>query len=377
MRAPNPDIQNGSFHGKAVEMTMIEYEMATSIPAEFSEACTYSQPLDGRSFIPMDCDSALKNPVPTDRRTETFQGLAPGPVTLRGFRTYITEDQKLFLDESLSSIWERDRYFARFAHGKKFEDLTLTWDGERAHLPVEENVTVIDEPVYALCSGEPSNYGSWIYRVLPKLATLPTAKRKLFLYLNSDWQREMLAYFAPDFESLRHQPLRAYLLRDALIPTPRNVGVLFDDRTREFYRRHALAVPGKSPHRKIYLTRASQKIRPMINEAELQETLKDIGFDMIAPEQFGIEDRMRIIRDAEGIVCPGGSGLFNLVFAQNAKFVLDIEASRTWIYAHSRIMQSLELPHTVLFGKQHGAGLPHDPWLAPIPDIEHCLKTLA
>jgi capsular polysaccharide biosynthesis protein len=156
----------------------------------------------------------------------------------------------------------------------------------------------------------------------------------------------------------------------------RNWSVAFDDKTRAFYHHHAAAIPGTSPMRRIYMSRRNQKIRTMLNEAALEAELVARGFHIIEPEALPLADRIRVIRDAEVIVCPGGSGLFNLVFANNAKLVLDIEASKTWIFAHTRLMNSLELPHLVLIGDQVQNGNPHAEWTAPITDAMQALDQL-
>lgn len=72
------------------------------------------------------------------------------------------------------------------------------------------------------------------------------------------------------------------------------------------------------------------------------------GFSIVKPEAFSLVDRLRVMRDAEVIVCPGGSGLFNLAFAQKARFVVDLEPNQTWLYAHGNLLRSLKFQHAIL-----------------------------
>jgi hypothetical protein len=351
-----------------------DYTFAHDIPAVFTERCAYTNRTSTSPQIMVDVPSCLPRQPDMPAKTENFRLLNPGPVQLRGFRAYTTPQDSFFLDESLDPNWGKARYASFFAkRNNRFEDYEARILDDLVQLPdltVDRN---IDEPIISLCSAEPANYGSWIYRILPKLSALPADDRALFVYAHSPWQQALLQHFAPDRRFIGQYPRLSYRLADVQIPTMRNLGVNFDDRTRAFYREHAAAIPGTSDMSRIYLSRRNQPIRPMLNEAALEEELINRGFHIIHPEDLPLPDRIRVIRDAEVIVCPGGSGLFNLVFANNATLVLDIEASKTWIYAHARLMNSLELPHIVLIGSQQQNGNPHAEWTAPIQDALRCL----
>lgn len=353
-----------------------DYEIASDISAIYSEPCTYTRHTAGSAQIIHDVPSCLPPFADNAQRTESFHILAPGPVQIRGFRAYTTEQNKFFLEEMRDPSWNTEAHALRFAQSGRHEDYQATWTDKTVTLPTIPADKTIDAPVVSLCSAEPANYGSWIYRILPKLISLPQDDRAVFVYAHSQWQREMLAHFAAERPFIAQYPRLCYHLTDAHVPTLRNRGIFFDDQTRAFYRRHADAIPGTSSMRRIYLSRRNQKIRPMLNEATLEDELIARGFHIIEPEALALADRIRVIRDAEVIVCPGGSGLFNLVFANNAKLVLDIEASKTWIFAHARLMNSLELPHLVLIGDQVQNGNPHAEWTAPISDAMQALDEL-
>lgn len=351
-----------------------DYTIARHIPAVFTEACTYTRRTPDTSRIMVDVPSCLPPLPDMPTKTQSFRLLDPGPVQLRGFRAYATSDGQFFLDESLDPGWGQARYASVFAERNgRFEDYEARILDDVVQLPDLSVDKTIDEPVISLCSGEPANYGSWIYRILPKLASLPADDRALFVYAHSPWQQALLEHFAPARRFIGHYPRLSYHLAEAQIPTMRNVGVNFDDQTRAYYRQHAADIPGTSDLRRIYLSRRNQPIRPMLNEAELEAELMDRKFHVVHPEDLPLPDRIRVIRDAEVIVCPGGSGLFNLVFANNAKLVLDIEASKTWIAAHTRLINSLELPHIILIGDQVQNGNPHAEWTAPVQDALRCL----
>jgi hypothetical protein len=358
------------------QVTFHDYLIARDVPAIQSEPCTYTRHTAGSAQIIHDVPSCLPPFADSALRTDAFHILDPGPVNVRGFRAYTTVENGFFLEEMHDPSWNTQAHAARFTASGRHEDYEAKWSDTTVTLPALPIDKTIDEPIVSLCSAEPSNYGSWIYRILPKLISLPQDNRALFFYAHSPWQREMLAHFAPDRPFICQYPRLCYALTDAHIPTLRNRGIAFDDKTRAFYHHHAAAIPGTSPMRRIYMSRRNQKIRPMLNEVALEAELVARGFHIIEPEALPLADRIRVIRDAEVIVCPGGSGLFNLVFANNAKLVLDIEASKTWIFAHTRLMNSLELPHLVLIGDQVQNGNPHAEWTAPITDAMQALDQL-
>ena len=352
------------------------YPVARDVPAVFTEVCTYTRQSTGSTQIMADVPSCLSPLRDMPRRTQDFRILAPGPVRLRGFRAYTTQSEEFLLDESLDPTWDPVKYASWFSASGTYEDYEARVFPDRLEMPDLSVNQTITEPVLSLCSAEPSNYGSWIYRILPKLVADQEKDRALFLYAHTPWQKNLLDFFAPGRPVVYHYPRQSYDLKDVRVATMRNWGVFFDDQTRAFYRSHAEAIPGKSDLRMIYLSRAGQKIRPMLNEALLEDGLRARGFAIVKPETLSLSDRIRMIRDAEVIACPGGSGLFNLVFANSAKLVLDIEASKRWISAHTRLMNSLELPHLVLIGDQAQAGDPHAEWTAPVHDAMHCLDQM-
>jgi hypothetical protein len=342
------------------DITRLKY--AADLPAEYVEECHYIGMPDDDFLIQVEgADSYIGGVTATDLVQE-FRLLPFRDLYLRGFRAFNTQGGEFFLDEAHDRSWLQERYAPRFTPGQAIEDYNAVFLDDRVEVVEPARWETVTEPVVALCSGEPSNYGSWLYRILPKLASLEADERALFIYCRSEWQRDFLRFFAPGKRIIEHNPTLGYRLADAHVATMRNRYVYFDNRTREYYAEAADRVPEKSVLKKIYLSRLGQRIRPMTNEAEVEDLLQQNGFVVVKPELLSLEDRIRVIRDAEEIVCPGGSGLFNLVFSRNARRIIDIEPSRTWVYAHHNLMRSLGLQHAILFGKQEATLGVHSPW---------------
>ncbi|HEY8289595.1 MAG TPA: glycosyltransferase 61 family protein [Acetobacteraceae bacterium] len=78
--------------------------------------------------------------------------------------------------------------------------------------------------------------------------------------------------------------------------------------------------PGRSE--RVYLSRASQSIRKLTNEAEVEDLFLRFGFAIIRPEELSIEQQIALVSNAVLIAGPGGSAMFNLAFQKRLKSVL-------------------------------------------------------
>ncbi|MBL0406307.1 DUF563 domain-containing protein [Microvirga aerilata] len=352
-------------------------------PARADDLATVSEPValqysplpqNGFLIAPTEDSHYLARPIDLVRRTSSFQIAAEKNVRLMGFRSYITEQGKLFLDESLLNGFSWEAYARKFKARRSYEDYTAVFLEDSAFLKEDGDVINVDEAVISLASDEPSNYGSWIYRIIPKLIGVNYQEHPIFVYQNSKWMKGLLDFcFGSELTIKNHWPHRQYHLSHAVIPTPRNVDVYFDQEVVSFYETVAKRVAESSRHEKIYLSRQGQSIRPLVNEAELIALLISRGFEIIRPEVMGLKDQIRVIRDAKVIVCPGGSGLFNCVFASNAEFVLDLEAGHDWVYAHHNLLRSSGKHHTIVFGRRQNDDGPHAPWTV---DLTHVVQAL-
>ncbi|MBD2305481.1 glycosyltransferase family 61 protein [Chroococcidiopsis sp. FACHB-1243] len=72
---------------------------------------------------------------------------------------------------------------------------------------------------------------------------------------------------------------------------------------------------------RIYISRAKTTGRKVINEDDVLETLSPFGFVAYAPEKMSFADEVRLFSQAEMVVAPHGSGLVNIIFAQNLSVI--------------------------------------------------------
>lgn len=307
-----------------------------------------------------------------ERRTESVARLHADDLSMLGFRSYIGQDG-FFVDGQVNLPGATAAFAASAPAAGRYEDADLFFRNGDAFVAQEEPLT-IDRDVISIASAEPSNYGSWLYRILPKLDQIDADDaRPVLVYHNTAWQQELLDLFAPEREAIRHWPHRTYRLHHATILSPKNIGVYFDQTTLDLYRNAPIPLPTVAGHDRIYIKRGATRIRPIENEDQLIARLTGRGFFIVDPAGMTVAQQIAIYRQARTIVCPGGSGLFNLVFADRAEFVVDIEPSRDWLYAHCNVLQSCGIPHCVIFGDKLDPGIVHSPWLIDIAAVEQAL----
>jgi len=92
----------------------------------------------------------------------------------------------------------------------------------------------------------------------------------------------------------------------ALIDEWREIGAM----VREVYG------PAEAPfNRKLHLTRKRQKLRRLINEAELEPVFQRHGFESIAPETLPHAGQVHLVMQACKIVAVEGAAITNIIFA--------------------------------------------------------------
>jgi capsular polysaccharide biosynthesis protein len=68
--------------------------------------------------------------------------------------------------------------------------------------------------------------------------------------------------------------------------------------------------------RKIYISRSRTRMRKIRNEADLERTLQDEGYEIVFPEERTFTEQAAIFQSADIIVAPFGAALANLVYVK-------------------------------------------------------------
>lgn len=93
--------------------------------------------------------------------------------------------------------------------------------------------------------------------------------------------------------------------------------------TCEFLRDSFLPDDLAEPHRLIYISRKDATYRKIVNEEEVEDYLREIGFEIAQTSELPFLEEVRICAEAKIVVGPHGAGLCNVIFCRDAK-VLEI-----------------------------------------------------
>lgn len=123
---------------------------------------------------------------------------------------------------------------------------------------------------------------------------------------------------------------------------------------------------------RIYVSRSRwKKQRLLINEVEVENAFQDFGFEVVYPELLSLPEQISLFRHASLIAGPGGSNMYNLVYAASGTRAA-ILVSENFAPPNDAIICSLKDIHLTHFvGKTIDAstgGMFAD-WAVSIPDL--------
>jgi capsular polysaccharide biosynthesis protein len=200
----------------------------------------------------------------------------------------------------------------------------------KLHMPEQLKKTTV-AAVITTYTGGPGrkNYTHWTTDILPRLALLEKTGAKydwLIAPQDAGFEREMLRLLGitniisdPDIiveadellaPSMTSKPMGRYApwpcqwLREKFLPM-------------------APRPSGERPKR-LYISRERARVRHVLNEQLLIEAIKPFGFVPICFEDMSFLEGAALMRDAEAVISPHGSGNVNFVFCSPATPVIEI-----------------------------------------------------
>lgn len=211
-----------------------------------------------------------------------------------------------------------------------------------------------------LCSHEPSNYGSLLFRVIPKLVTareLGLSDLPALVWATPPLFQRVLAVAGLRPERIiRHDFDSITRLDRAIAPSLRNPNAFLDRESAAFMQSLSDRFETRPRGRRLYVSRITHSrvsgvSRVMMNEEALAKRLADLEFEIIEPEQLSFEDQIAAFAAADIVVGPAGSGMFNTVFCRPGTKVIDIESETHWIYGHAGLFASCQLRYGLFVGR--------------------------
>ena len=160
-----------------------------------------------------------------------------------GYRSYLTRSGNFFTDQALVNEAEKERFLSKLSQEDRFRNeetglRRIHQSDAFAFDASDRQVEHVDSKSVSLCSFEPSNYGAFLFRVLPKLAgrTLASRQRKIFapVYYQSFSDLFAMAGVESDWP-VPHETRKIYHYRKVMIPSLRNPHGLLDEETVHFY----------------------------------------------------------------------------------------------------------------------------------------------
>lgn len=303
---------------------------------------------------------------------------------LDGFRL-LSSDGHYFLDSSLTAGEKNyeENFLKKLSRGHT-EDVVFQPGSLE---PIRSEARNVEQTnVLIFSSDEPANFGSWIYRILPKiiLAKKFCEFNYLFGYASAPWMKAIIATIFPSLSIIPQNPKISYMFKDPIIPSAVAPNAFFRQELREEYSELAERFKsGPQVPEKIYVSRRRQAIkrpgfRVLENETELVERLVARGFVEFFPEEHPIDVQIRTFSQAKVIVGAGGSNMFGCYFARRADIIVDIESVDTWIYAHANVLASSGRPFTMVRGSQNDRGTGgHRNWTVDVDSLVNGMATLS
>lgn len=80
---------------------------------------------------------------------------------------------------------------------------------------------------------------------------------------------------------------------------------------------------------RLYVSRAGQPTRDVVNEGDLLGTLDGYGFEVVHPEAWSLPEQIAAFERAEAVCGPHGGGLLNVVYAGRDATLLELFGRRT------------------------------------------------
>jgi hypothetical protein len=169
-----------------------------------------------------------------------------------------------------------------------------------------------------------TGYFHWIFESLPRLKLLEDViDESDYLIVPSDLKRfhyETLNHLGFPKEKLLKIEDGSHLLCENLyVPSIPWYGL--SKWACDFLRESFIPDDVAEPHKLIYISRKDALYRKIVNEEEVEEYLRSIGFEIVQMSKLPFLEQVRICAEAKVVVGPHGAGLSNTVFCQNAKIL--------------------------------------------------------
>jgi hypothetical protein len=198
-------------------------------------------------------------------------------------------------------------------------------------------------------------YFHWMTEFIPRLFKLKHVIRESTVILpsvnNGIWSRDSAlkslfsqgqpvsetGYFSESLEAFhldltyRHRPRIPLTVKDLYLSSHLAPSGNYDDEVmkalRNFYFSH-YKIDARKPERLIYASRGKAPRRYIVNELEVVENLRALGFEIVFFENLSFREQVYLLSETKFLVSQHGAGLTNLLFMKADSQVLELKSER-------------------------------------------------
>lgn len=167
-------------------------------------------------------------------------------------------------------------------------------------------------------------YSHWLTEALLKVVVSDIDTTKYTLLLPASYKPFALQSLGKfQFRRIHFLPSHhTFLVRKALV-IENPVSGFYDkqhiDRMRKLY-----TSPKGKPHRKIYISRRSEKLRVIENEEVIYPLLEKHGYEIVETQLLGFDEQARLFSEAAVCISIHGAALTNLLFMQPGATLVEL-----------------------------------------------------
>ena len=123
-------------------------------------------------------------------------------------------------------------------------------------------------------------------------------------------------------------------------------------------------LPSRTASRRIYLSRAKQGRRRIVNEKQLVALLRRHRFEVVYPERLSFKEQLELWANSEVVVGPAGSAMVNMVFAPRHAVIIALlgDMGGTNMYLPAQWATELELQLILMEGHCENVGATGIDW---------------
>jgi hypothetical protein len=226
---------------------------------------------------------------------------------------------------------------------------------------VPQSIIEVQYPV--LFVGTSESWFHFLVEIVPRiLFALETIKMPIEIVVRSTAPNNIkyvlreLAGMQPielnTFEELRSNPI--YIVQDKFTRSLQDYE--YDSEILNSARTKMLSSVNPSEIRKIFLDRKRGLFRPMQNKRRVRSLLKEMGFQIVFPENLDFVDLVSLVHGAEILVGESGAALTNIMFMKPEAICVELHPGYGDVGFWRKFSESFDISYFELCGKRQQLG---------------------